>query len=101
MAGCNDLGPELYMKDFGMKKLEIDKAGIMVGLNLAKPVDLSQMEVWNISFKATEDQWNEKKRIFKRMTTLHTYVVNEEGDHEELEITFELKSQRLPKIKDL
>ena len=101
MAGCNNLGPELYMKDFSIPKLEIEKAGIMVGLDLTKPVDLSQMEVWNIALQATEDQWNENKRIFKRMTTLHTYIVNEEGEHEELEITFELKSQRLPKLKDL
>ena len=72
-------------------------AGQMVGLDLEKPIDCSQMDVGEVSAWPDEDIYT-RQRFFKRTTVLHAFVINEQGEREELEITFELKSVRLPKI---
>lgn len=96
--GCKDLGPPLLIKDFKMPKLEIEKAGIMVGIDLTKPIDLSQMNVWHISFNPVYSNNHFEQIFIERECLLQTIVINDDGDREELEITIKLKSQQMPKI---
>lgn len=70
-------------------------AGDMVGIDLTKPIDCSQMNVDLISCEPYME-FSERIKI-KRTTVLRTYIFNEEGEREELEITFQLKSNRMPK----
>jgi hypothetical protein len=72
-------------------------AGQMVGIDLEKPIDCSQMDVREVSAWPDEHIYS-RQRFFKRTTVLRAFVINEEGEREEIEITFELKSVRLPKI---
>jgi len=88
-----DIGPCGIEKSFLSMKL----AGQMVGIDLEKPIDVSQMEVHEVRTWSDEDVYSHKM-FFRRTTVLKTFVINEEGEREELEITFELKSNRLPKI---
>lgn len=95
MGMYNDL---VLMDDFKMPKLEIEKAGIMVGLDLTKPIDLSQMSIWHTSCNPVYSNYNFEQRFIERECLLQTFVINDEGEREELEITFKLKSQRMPKM---
>jgi hypothetical protein len=81
----------------------IINAGKMIGIDLTKPIDLSQMAVNSIQHGLHEDSYslsfNEKTHPeFYRMCQLHTYVINEFNEREELTIEFKLISKRLPKF---
>lgn len=74
----------------------IKNAGINVGLDLEKPIDCSKMDLYQIS---SEPEYIDYDKIsVKRTSVLHACVFNQEGEREELTITFELKSQRMPKL---
>lgn len=79
----------------------IKAASNMVGLDLTKPIDLSLAQVRNVGTEPYYDMYSiiEKEFQIKRHTTLHAIVRNEFGESEELTITFELISKRMPKIE--
>lgn len=72
-------------------------AGETVGLDLKHPIDCSQMLVIQASAEPMREE-GYGGMYFLRKSILHAYVYDEKGDREELTITFELKSQRAPKI---
>lgn len=78
----------------------MEKAGEMVGLDLTKPIDCSQMDVYNISSEVDYGNTSYDQVKIKRNCVLHAFVFNDQGEREELTITFELLSQRLPKPKE-
>lgn len=89
----NDLG---YRQcEIRPREQDIKIAGKMVSIDFTQPIDLSQMVVYRVDACqiADEDRW-----YFLRNAVLRAFVFNEDGEQEELEITFKLKSQRLPKI---
>jgi hypothetical protein len=90
-----DIGPCGIEKSFPSMRL----AGQMVGIDLENPIDLSQMKVSEVRAWPDEDIFS-RRMYFRRTTVLKTFVINEDGEREELEITFELKSNKLPKIKE-
>lgn len=94
---CNDLGP---IEPYGISKNAwhtIKNAGVNVGLDLEKPIDCSQMDLYEVSSFITNNNYKDKMEVNRR-TVLHAFVFNEDGDREELTITFELKSQKIPKL---
>lgn len=80
----------------GNKLQRIKNAGLMVGVDLENPIDLSEMQVHSIS---SQPVFNERDLIMyvERKCDLHCLVVNEHGEEEELEVSFTLKSKRAPK----
>jgi|SRR5687767_3151332 len=78
----------------------IKMAGIMVGLDLSKPIDISLMNVRDVRSELYRDDYSFKDEYkTKREATLHTWVVNEFGEQEELTINIQLISKRMPKIE--
>lgn len=88
-CGDIDFNQHLEKRDF------IKEAGDMIGINLKEPIDLSQMQVHNVSSEPFRDE--QGCFYIKRSTNLFIHTINEHGEREELKITFELKSQRQPK----
>lgn len=78
------------------KEPQIKEAGRMIDIDLEKPIDLSQMRVYQVSAETKEI--NGFYYVIRK-SELFAYVINDDGDQEELTITFELKSQRMPKPK--
>lgn len=99
---CNDLRDLGNIGSCGIIKphITMDMAGDVVGLDLTKPIDCSQMTIREISCNKYDTMDYTQKIKINRTTILHAYVFNEDGEREELEITFELKSDRMPKLKD-
>lgn len=91
---CNDFGP---LEPCGINRFfpSIKHAGENVGIDLEKPIDLSQMRVNSIS--SSVDDSNFRLEVI-RETELETYVINEFGERELLTITFSLRSQRRAKL---
>lgn len=89
----SDIGPAYLEKN---PILNTKYAGQNVGLDLEKPIDCSQMDVYQLT---CEPVYTEYTLAVKRTSILHAYVFNEEGEREELTITFELNSQKMPKLK--
>lgn len=89
-CGDIDFHQHLEKRDF------IKEAGDMVGINLKEPIDLSQMQVHNVSSEPFRDE--NGYFYVNRSANLFIHTINEHGEREELKITFELKSQRQPKI---
>lgn len=75
----------------------IDEAGKMVGIDLKNPIDLSQMQVRNVSSQPYAEDGDYGRMAMSRKATLFAYVFNEDGEQEELTIEFSLKSNRRPK----
>lgn len=77
----------------------IEMAGKMVGMDLTKPVDVSLMQVRAIRSNPHLDMFSlEEEYKVKRETTLHAWITNEFGEREELTISIELISKRMPKL---
>lgn len=70
---------------------DIIAAGKNVGLDLTKPIDLSNMK---LLFIGTEPILDENGAYFIRTTHLFADVINENGNNEFLEIKISLKSER-------
>lgn len=92
-------GAPMDIPDFSNDKNAptIEKAGQMVGLDLKHPIDCSQMRIVDISDDLDRDKHDSSIEVIRR-TVLHTYVINDYGEREELEITFKLKSKRRAKF---
>ena len=88
---CNDLG--LDPCELKGKYPTMKEAGDMVSLDLEKPIDVSQMNIYNIQAEPLMKDFGQM--YFKRTTVLKAFVINDDGDEEELKITFELKSSKL------
>lgn len=73
----------------------IDFASKVVEIDLTKPIDLSKMRVSYAEATPIIDEYERMK--MNRKVELYAVVIND-GVSEELTITFELKSQRRPKI---
>lgn len=96
--GCkNDLGDISLCSVPKNDSVNMENAGIMVGIDLTSPIDLSQMGVSQIESQAIFDQDDAKMKV-NRKSVLHAFVFNDEGEREELTVTFELISNRLPKL---
>lgn len=78
--------------------IKMNMAGDVVGLDLTKPIDCSQMTVVEVSCNQYNEMNLNQKIKIKRTAILHAFVFNADGEREELEITFELKSNKMPKI---
>lgn len=78
----------------------MDEAGKMVGLNLKEPIDCSQMQVYSVTsdVETSHDVYNFGNMHMLRKAQLFAFVINEQGEREELTIEFTLKSYRRPKI---
>lgn len=78
----------------------IEKAGKMIGLDLSKPIDCSQMNVWHIVCEPNFNSYHLATML--RKVKLEAEIINEYGENEVLTIEFELKSPRTPpEIKEL
>lgn len=95
---CNDPGP-LGPCSINRFAPSLKHAGENVGIDLEKPIDLSQMRVNSISHHL-QDVANGFKLEVVRETELETFVINEYGEREFLTITFSLRSQRMAKFTD-
>lgn len=99
---CDDIQKDIPPCSIERPKHEdaIKAASNMIGLDLTKPIDLSFAQVRNVGTQPYYDMYSIVEREFqiKRHTTLHVFVRNEFGESEELTITFELISKRMPKI---
>lgn len=90
------------MNNLGINSCEPDKRDLMltagenVGLDLKNPIDCSQMTVMEASKNRVREEYGSMYMI--RKSVLRAYVFNDRDEREELTITFELKSQRAPKI---
>lgn len=92
---CNsmdDVGPCSINKP----QVTMEMAGAMVGLDLTQPIDCSQMQISCIQAMPIPENYS-RRTMIERETILMAYVFNDLGEREELEITFKLKSQRMPK----
>jgi hypothetical protein len=82
----HDLPPcEIITKDYH------DDARRLIGIDLKKPVDLSQMDIHNVSSDTSMDY---NKMEFIKTVQLHTYHINEFGDRDEISILIEVKSPK-------
>jgi len=73
-------------------------AGETVGLDLKNPIDCSQMMVMQASTETMRENGHYGEIYLLRKSVLHAYVYNDKDEREELTVTFELKSQRAPKL---
>lgn len=71
------------------------QAGLMVGIDLENPVDLSQMRIFGVYEETKLDEYYRYSVL--RVAELHAFTVNEHGQQDELTITITLKSDRRPK----
>lgn len=89
---CNNIGDhERHLKP---ERDLMKEASRMIGINLKESIDLSQMQVHDVSSEPFQD--NIGHFYMKRSANLFAYVINEHGEREELKISFELKSTRRP-----
>lgn len=100
---CDDIQKDIPTCSIERPKHEdaIKAASNMIGLDLTNPIDLSFAQVRNVGTEPYFDPYSlQEERAFqiKRHATLHAIVRNEFGESEELTITFELISKRMPKI---
>lgn len=93
---CNNLGDIDPCELKGNPLHHMENAGLNVGIDLEKPIDCSQMEIYMISSESVVSDFGRME--VKRTTILHAYVFNDKGEREELTITFELLSQKMPKL---
>lgn len=75
----------------------IDIASKCAGIDLSKPIDISQMTVLDAATNIVEDYRG--RYSFETTSRLFTTVVNEYGEEDELYITIKRKSKRRPIIK--
>ncbi len=84
---------ETDLKELCQPKIDhIKMAGLMVGIDFKKPIDLSQTDVTYVSANPTYSEFGSVK--WERTSELTTQVINEYGEPEYLTITFVLKSNR-------
>ena len=79
-------------------RLTIENAGLMIGIDLTKPIDLSQTPIVGMSELMETDEYSGKIYLI-RAVGMRCFITNEKGEEEELTIDFKLTSQRRAKIK--
>lgn len=75
----------------------LKQASSMIGVDISKPIDVSQMQIRQISCEPVSRDNDYGRMFLRREVRLSSKVINEFGEEEEIFIEFVIHSNRRPK----